>query len=146
MSLRDSIGRKNIYFRQLGQLLHTIVKRKLQQLPLTFMHLMGMMRIADKDLAIAWPRRTPHAVVMALREHGYRVEFLSDLDAAQANRALNFVTLGPRRILMPAGNDATKDWYESLGIDVVDTPMYELRKAAGAVGCLTGVMERAMAE
>ena len=106
------------------------------------MHLMGMLRIADWDLAISWPRRTPHRAVTALREHGYKVAFLPAEDEAQANRALNFVALGPRRILMPGGNTTTRRWYEDLGIEVTETPMNELRKAAGAVGCLTGVVER----
>ncbi len=113
-------------------------------MPYGTMHLMGMMRIADRDLAIAWPRRTPHAAVTLLRDKGFRVEFLPDVDAAQANRALNFVTLGPGKILMPGGNDLTRNWYEDLGIEVIETPMFELRKAAGAVGCLTGVVERDM--
>ena len=114
-------------------------------MPFGTMHLMGMLRIADKDLAIAWPRRTSHRAVTALREHGYAVEFLEVSDEVEANRALNFVTLGPRKILMPGGNDATRKWYESLGIDVLETPMFELRKAAGAVGCLTGIVAREMA-
>lgn len=114
-------------------------------MPFGTMHLMGMLRIADKDLAIAWPRRTPHRAVMALRDAGYAVEFLPVSDDTMANRALNFVTLGPRRILMPAGNDTVKIWYESLGIEVLETPMFELRKAAGAVGCLTGIVAREMA-
>lgn len=111
-------------------------------LPYGTMHLMGMLRIADRDLAIAWPRRTPHAAVMALQSRGYNVAFLPVSDEVEAGQALNFVTLGPRRILMPAGNDATRGWYESLGIEVLETPMFELRKAAGAVGCLTGVVAR----
>lgn len=111
-------------------------------MPFGTMHLMGMLRIADRDLAIAWPRRTPHAAVALMRERGYRVEFIPDEDAAQANRAMNFVTIGPGRILMPAGNDTTRAWYEGLGVDVVETPMFELRKAAGAVGCLTGIVAR----
>ncbi|MFQ5565179.1 MAG: arginine deiminase family protein, partial [Paracoccaceae bacterium] len=67
-------------------------------LPHGTMHLMGMLRIADADLALAWPRRTPHAAVTALRERGYRVAFLPGEDEAENNKALNFVTLGPRRI------------------------------------------------
>ena len=115
-------------------------------MPFGTMHLMGMLRIADRDLAIAWPRRTPHRAVSALRERGYRVEFLPAEDEAEANRALNFVTLGPRRILMPSGNTRTRTWYEGLAIEVAETPMDELRKAAGAVGCLTGIVTRAIEE
>ncbi len=111
-------------------------------LPFGTMHLMGMLRIADRDLAICWPRRTPHAAVMALRERGYTVAFLPDQDEAQANRALNFVTLGPRRILMVDGNPVTRRFYEDLGIQVSALPADELAKAAGAIGCLTGVLDR----
>jgi len=111
-------------------------------LPYGTMHLMGMLRIADADLAIAWPRRTPHAAVMALRERGYQVAFLPGEDEAETNKALNFVTLGPRKILMPGGNPGARHFYEGLGVEVVETPMAELKKAAGAVGCLTGVLAR----
>jgi len=111
-------------------------------LPFGTMHLMGMLRIADKDLAVCWPRRTPHAAVMALRERGYKVAFLPAEDEAQANRALNFVTLGPRRILMVGGNPKTQRFYEDLGIQVASVPADELAKAAGAIGCLTGVLSR----
>ncbi len=114
-------------------------------MPYGTMHLMGMLRIADKDLAIAWPRRTPHSAVIALRERGYRVAFLPDQEEAQANRALNFVTLAPRRILMVGGNPTTQRFYEELGIQVTVAPADELAKAAGAIGCLTGVLARAAA-
>ncbi|MEM8793747.1 MAG: arginine deiminase family protein [Pseudomonadota bacterium] len=111
-------------------------------IPFGTMHLMGMMRIADRDLAMAWPRRTPHAAVIALRERGMEVAFLPDEDEAAANRGLNFVTLGPRRILMPGNNPVMRGFYERLGIEVLETSMDELKKAAGAIGCLTAVIER----
>jgi len=111
-------------------------------MPYGTMHLMGMLRIADKDLAIAWPRRTPFAAVEALRARGYQVAFLPDEHEPSQNRAFNFVTLGPRKILMVGGNPATQAFYESLGIECVAVPASELAKAAGAIGCLTGVVER----
>ncbi|PWJ22223.1 dimethylarginine dimethylaminohydrolase family protein [Jannaschia seohaensis] len=113
-------------------------------MPFGTMHLMGMLRMLDADLAIAWPRRTPHRAVTLLRERGHTVAFLPDADEVQANRGLNVVALGPRRVLMPAGNDAMRAFYEGLGVEVVETPCFELRKAAGAVGCLTGVVARDM--
>jgi len=73
-------------------------------LPFGTMHFMGMMRIADKDLAFCWPRRTPFAAVDALRNHGYEVAFPPLSDDPQSYRAMNFVTLGPRKILLAAGN------------------------------------------
>ncbi len=111
-------------------------------MPFGTMHLMGMLRFADRDLAIAWPRRTPLAAVEALRARGSRVIFLPDETEAERNRALNFVTLGPRRILMAAGNPATQRFYENHGITCTTAPADELAKAAGAIGCLTGVLWR----
>lgn len=113
-------------------------------MPFGTMHLMGMLRIVDRDLAIAWPRRTPHGLVELLRERGYRVAFLPDaaLPEAEGSKGFNFVTLGPRRILMPGPNPASRAFYEGLGIDCTETPMTELGKANGAVGCLTGIVAR----
>ncbi len=111
-------------------------------MPFGTMHLMGMLRIADRDLAIAWPRRTPHGAVMALRERGFQVAFLPDVAEAERNRALNFVTLGPRKILMVGGNPTTQAFYEGLGIECLTAETHELSKAAGNIGCLTGVIAR----
>ncbi len=111
-------------------------------LPYGTMHFMGMLRFADRDLAIAWPRRTPYGLVELARAKGYQVAFLPEGNEIERNRALNFVTLGPRRILMVAGNPETQAFYESLGIACLTSPASELGKAAGAIGCLTGVVTR----
>ena len=111
-------------------------------MPFGTMHLMGMLRVADKDLAIAWPRRTPHAAVLALRERGYRVAFLPETDDDAMNRALNTVTLGQRKILVNAGYDVIQAFYEGLGIECVTVHARELVKAAGGFGCLAGVLHR----
>ena len=111
-------------------------------LPYGAMHLMGTLRIADRDLAIAWPGRVPFAAVRALRERGFAVKFIPDETEAVHGFALNFVTLGPRKILMPAGNATTQAFYENLGIECLTVQVDELTKAAGAIGCLTGVLKR----
>ena len=111
-------------------------------MPFGTMHLMGMLRFADHDLAVAWPRRTPHAVVEALRRRDYEVAFLPETNDHAMNRAMNFVTLGPRKILLNAGYDVVQDFYESLGIHCVTVRARELVKAAGGFGCLAGVLHR----
>ena len=58
------------------------------------------------------------------------------------NRAMNFVTLGPRKILMNRGYGEIQGFYEGLGIDCVTVEARELVKAAGGFGCLTGVLHR----
>ncbi|NQW11738.1 MAG: amidinotransferase [Alphaproteobacteria bacterium] len=114
-------------------------------LPYGTMHFMGMLRIVDRDLAVCWPRRTPFSAVRVLEERGYRIVWLSEADDATLNRALNFVPLGPRKILMLAGYESVQRVYEAAGIDCVTIDGSELVKAAGAIGCLTGVVRRDLA-
>ena len=113
-------------------------------LPWGCMHFMGMMRRVDRDLAFVWPRRTPHGMVTLLQEKGIRVLPLPDLDEAAGNMAFNFVVLGPGKIILPAGSPRTMAAYETLGIECIPVSVAELRKANGAMGCMTGILERQM--
>ena len=72
-----------------------------------------------------------------------RVEFPEFADRPEDYRGVNFVTLGPRRILMPAESGSARAFYEKLGVECLTTPTAELSKAAGNTGCLTGVLSRA---
>jgi len=111
-------------------------------MPFGTMHFMGMLRIVDRDLAICWPRRTPHRTVRLLQDRGYTVKFPAFADDQESHRGINFVTLGPGRILMVSGLSEIQSAYESLGIECLTCPTDELSKAAGNVGCLTGVLQR----
>ena len=115
-------------------------------LPYGAMHLMGTLRFADRDLAVAWPRHIPYAAVEALRARGYTVLFIPDEREAVQGMALNFVTLGPRRILMAAGNPITQAFYEDAGITCQVVEVDEILKAAGGIGCATGILERELVE
>ena len=64
-----------------------------------------------------------------------------DMDEVK-RMALNFVTLGPGRILMAAGCPRTQAMYEAEGIECVTVEIDELAKAAGGMGCLTGILKR----
>jgi N-dimethylarginine dimethylaminohydrolase len=112
-------------------------------LPYGAMHLMGTLRFVYRDLAIAWPGRVPYAAVEALRARGYTVLFIPDEGEAVRGMSLNFVTLGPRRILMAAGNPITQAFYEDAGIACRTVEVDEILKAAGGIGCATGICSRA---
>ena len=111
-------------------------------LPYGSMHLMGGLRIIDKDLALCWPGRVPYDTVAELRERGFDVYFIPDLDEAVRGMPLNLVTLAPMKVLMPAGNPFSETFYNDLGIECRTVVLNELIKAAGAVGCLSGILER----
>jgi arginine deiminase len=105
------------------------------------MHLMGTLRFAGPGLAIGYPGRTPHRAVRAVRERGYRILWAPDFDEIK-RLALNFVPLGPNMILMAANCPRTQAMYEAAGIECITVEADELRKAAGGMGCLTGILKR----
>ncbi len=111
-------------------------------LPQGAMHLMGTLRFVDRDLAISWRTRTPQAAVEALQSRGFTVSFIPDEEEAIHGLALNFVTLGRKRIVMPAGNPRTQSYYEEMDIQCKTVDMKEIHKAAGGIGCLTGILNR----
>ena len=128
---------------QLSELLNPMgIETVVVDLPIGTMHLMGMLRIIDRDLAIAWPERLAISAVQLLRDMGYTVEFIPDEKEAVQGFALNVVTLGPRNILMASGNPITQEFYENLGITCLTANVDELAKATGSIGCLTGVLHR----
>ena len=128
---------------QIGNLLNGLgIELIAVDMPFGSMHFMGMLRIVDRDLAICWPRRTPHRCVTILRELGYRVVFADFHDDQNSYRGINFVTLDARRILMVAGLTSLQNEFEKLGIECLTSPTDELSRAAGNVGCLTGVLCR----
>jgi N-dimethylarginine dimethylaminohydrolase len=112
------------------------------QLPPGTMHLMGQLRILDRELAIGWPGRLPEDAVDALGSCGFEVVFLPDDTEAQHTFAFNFVVLRPREIVMPSGNPQTQRFYEDMGITCHTVEVGEIGKAAGSIGCLTGILER----
>jgi arginine deiminase len=112
-------------------------------LPRGTMHLMGQLRIVDRDLAFYWPGRFHEVGLRALEACGYRVQRIPDEEEATRGFALNFVTLAPRAILLPTGCPVSLAAYEAEGIDCRTVDVSEIVKAAGGIGCLTGILRRA---
>jgi arginine deiminase len=113
------------------------------ELPPGTMHLMGQLRFLDRDLAAVRAGRIDDAACGALRAHGYDVIAFPDEREMETRFAHNFVTLGPREVLMPAGCPVTQSFFESLRVRCHTVVVDELGKAAGGIGCLTGVLRRA---
>ena len=111
-------------------------------MPFGSMHLMGQIRFLDKDLAAIRMERCAIAAVQLMRSRGMTVLVYPDQMELDEGQAHIFVTLGPRRILMPAGNPVTRRFLEKHGVTCVTVGVNELHKAAGGIGCLTGVLER----
>lgn len=112
------------------------------QLPWGAMHLDGMLNIISGDLAVAWPNRTPLPIIRKLEERGYTI--LPVLNDQEAHRCLplNFVTLEPGKILMPAGGESMRLQYEAHGVECIEVEVDELIKAGGGIHCMTGFLRR----
>lgn len=119
------------------------VRTILVDLPHGSMHLMGEIRIVDRDLAFVRKGRCPWRAVQALEAAGHEIRFFPSEEEARGGMAHNFVVLGPRRILMPEGNPVSRAAYEDAGVECVTVPTHHIARAAGAIGCLTAVLERA---
>lgn len=129
--------------RQISEVLNSMgIKTISIDLPVGTMHLMGILRFLDSNLVMIWPYRLAWKAVEILKNRGYRTLFVPDTQEAILNGALNFVTLRPRQILMAGGNPVTQNYLVSKGIQCHTLPMEELHKAAGGIGCLTGIIER----
>lgn len=113
-------------------------------LPMGSMHLMGILRFLDSNLAMIWPYRLAWKAVEVLKQAGYQVLFLPDEAEANNQGAFNFVTLGPRQVLMPTEARNTRLFLEGHGVTCHTVAISELHKAAGGIGCLTGILEREM--
>jgi N-dimethylarginine dimethylaminohydrolase len=111
-------------------------------LPHGAMHLDGLLAIVDRDLAVVWPRRTPHKVVMTLRKRGFRLLEVEDEREAQDSLPMNFVALAPGETLMPAGGERLRAAYETAGVRCHTVEIGECIKAGGGIHCMTGFLRR----
>jgi len=111
-------------------------------LPRSSMHLMGSVRIIDRDLAYVRSDLVPRTAVATLRNSGYEVQPFPNERETRTGMAHNFVTIAPRKVLMPAGNPDTEKAFKEAGIAIVSVDVSEITKAAGAIGCLTGILSR----
>jgi len=112
------------------------------ELPVGTMHLMGQLRVVDRDLAFVWPRRISHRAIEVLGKGGFRVVPFPDEEEARTSFAHNFVTVAPRAVLMPAGCPNSQRAYEEAGIRCETVEIDAILKAAGGIGCLTGIVGR----
>ena len=107
-------------------------------------HLLGVMNLLDEDLVVLHPAAGP-ALRAALHRRGMRTVEVDHAEERDAGRAMNFVALGPRAVLMPAGCPHTRRRYEALGVRCVSVDVGEYLHAAGGIGCVTGIVWRAAA-
>jgi N-dimethylarginine dimethylaminohydrolase len=105
-------------------------------------HLLGSLVFFDERRAALHGGGATPALRAALRDHGVEtVEFAPDAELSEG-RGMNFVTLAPGRILMPADCPAIRARLERAGVEVHVVDVSEYIGAGGGMGCATGILRR----
>lgn len=111
-------------------------------LPPGTQHLLGVVNFVDVDLAITRSDRISAPLEDALRARGVRTLVLEAGDEVRRGLGMNFVTLAPRHVVMPAGAPSVRRTLEDAGVTCEVAEVGEYLKAAGGLGCLTGILRR----
>jgi N-dimethylarginine dimethylaminohydrolase len=104
-------------------------------------HLLGVVNPIRPGLAAVLSAHATPSLRDALA--GWTLIELPSDEETEDRRAMNFVPLRPGAIVMPARCPRTRAVYESYGVECFEVDVSEYIKAAGALGCLTGILHRA---
>jgi len=105
-------------------------------------HLQGVISFLGPELAVAHGQRLTPEIAQVMEAAGYELLILEPSEELEGGRAMNIVTLGPNEIVMPSGCPQTQATFEARGIQTHSLEVTEYIKAAGALGCLTGIIAR----
>jgi N-dimethylarginine dimethylaminohydrolase len=118
------------------------VESRLAELPEGTQHLLGVVNFLDAGLAAVDAARVTPVLRGVLGEHGYRLLELPADGELDRGRGMNFVAVGPSSVLMPAGCPGIRARLEAERVSVREVGIGEYLKAAGGLGCLTGILAR----
>jgi dimethylargininase len=99
------------------------------------LHLMSLLSMLDRDLALIYPPLAPVRLVELLSERGVRTIEVPDDEFETVGP--NVLALGPRVALAADGNSQTRRRLEAAGVDVAVYSSAELAKGDGGPTCLT---------
>ncbi|WP_404954587.1 dimethylarginine dimethylaminohydrolase family protein [Streptomyces sp. 147326] len=105
-------------------------------------HLLGSVVFVGHRRAVLRASAATEPLREVLRARDYELLEFEDDEEVVYGRSLNVVTLRPGKVLMPDGCPRTRRRLEARGLEVVVVGVGEYVKAAGALGCLTGILER----
>jgi N-dimethylarginine dimethylaminohydrolase len=112
------------------------------RLPQGVQHLLGVVNFVDRHLAVLYGGKATPELIELLAMHGVERIVLPPDDELCQGLGMNFVTLSPRRIVMPANCPRIKKRLVQEGIEVLEMEVSEYLKAAGGLACLTGILWR----
>lgn len=112
------------------------------ELPKGVQHLLGIVNFVNHKLAAVRQDKATAQLLGVLGDAG--IETLSCAPGPDVSERLgmNFVAVGPGRVVMPSGCPSVRDRLRDAGAEVHEAEISEYCKAAGGLGCLTGIIRR----
>jgi N-dimethylarginine dimethylaminohydrolase len=114
-------------------------------LPQGVQHLLGIVNFLDRNLAAVRADKITQELLGILRDASIETLVCSAGPEISEKLGMNFVTLAPRRIVMPQGAPAVHATLAAAGVVVHELEIGEYVKAAGGLACLTGILQRRIA-
>jgi N-dimethylarginine dimethylaminohydrolase len=111
-------------------------------LPVGVQHLLGVVNFIDRDLALARSGMVPDTLAAILQTAGINIIACGPGPEVSRRFGMNCVSLGPRHIVMPSGCTMLRNRLVGCGVRVEELDVGEYCKAAGGLGCLTGILHR----
>jgi N-dimethylarginine dimethylaminohydrolase len=111
-------------------------------LPTGVQHLLGIVNFIDRDLAAVRSGTVPDSLAAVLREAAVNTIACGPGPDISQRFGMNFVSLGPRHVVMPSGCPTVRNTLVGCGVRVEELDVSEYLKAAGGLGCLTGILHR----
>ncbi|MDD5669263.1 MAG: arginine deiminase family protein, partial [Candidatus Omnitrophica bacterium] len=106
-------------------------------------HLLGSVQLVDSSLALVRSGSSGPEIRTLLKKNRYRIVTIPENNEVIKNHAMNFVVLGPRKIVMPSGCPETRKIYERAGITVVgEISVTQLINGGGGLACASGILSR----
>lgn len=113
------------------------------RLPEGTQHLLGLLQIVDRRLALLRSSVAPDSLARMLVRRGFRLIRVPESEETADKGGMNVVAVAPRRLVMPRGCPALKRLYRASGLEVAaEVAAAELFKGGGGIACATGILWR----
>ncbi len=130
-------------FRQVSALLKDMGVRAFR-IPLDgpVQHLLGVVNFIRSDLAVLHRVHASDVLVSVLKDAGVRTIEVSPGEEIDDRRGMNFVTLAPGEVVMPEECPVLRERMEKEAVRCHVLDVHQYIRAAGAIGCVTGILYR----
>ena len=113
------------------------------KLPKNVQHLLGMVQIIDSKKVMLRKKIASKSLISLLQKLKFHIIPIEETYEVTHLQAMNIVTIAPNKIIMPDDCPETEAIYLEHKINIVKKfKITELRKAAGGLACLTGILQR----